>query len=597
MVRPKKQSKRMTAHKRYKIQRKVREHLRKQRKEAKLTGQSKRQKKDPGVPNLFPFKEEILNQAEEKKRRQEEANERRKQSRLKEVNKKRNLESLQKDAVKRGKEFDRKEAIKESSQSDVYSGGKLEGSLKAYYKEFKKVVDAADIVLEVLDARDPLGCRCPQVEESVLSSGVNKKLVLILNKIDLVPREIVDQWLKYLRNEFPTIAFKASTQSQKQNLHQSKISASLASGDLLTSSACIGADTLLKLLGNYCRNKDIKTAITVGIVGFPNVGKSSIINSLKRCRACTVGATPGVTKSMQEVHLDKHVKLLDSPGIVMDSGNSDSAVILRNCVKVESIDDPVPAVEAILKRCNKQQVMEKYLVPDYANVHEFLSHLGKRLGKLKKGGIPNVNAAGKMVLKDWNSGKIVFYTHPPEEHRLPTHLSADIVSEWSKEFDVSSLEQHESNELHGLRNTVEDAMVLEAGGPVDAAEIEEEEMESDEEEDDEDVDDDDDESDDDDDEEEEAMEDSDNEQTEKYGMTVVIKKSKSVTHSKDVTKSRDKTAVGSKADEVNEFNMQTNKERKKIFKKQQREKRKQAASHTEAMNESDHDYSFDTDFS
>lgn len=286
----------MTAHKRYKIQRKIREHLRKQRKEAKLNGKSKKHKKDPGVPNLFPFKEEVLKQAEEKKRRQEEANERRKQNRLKEVNKKRNLESLQKDAMKRGKEFEKKETLKENSQSDAYSGRKLEGSLKAYYKEFKKVVDASDVVLEVLDARDPMGCRCTQVEESVMSSGVNKKLVLILNKIDLVPREIVDKWLKYLRNEFPTVAFKASTQAQKQNLHQSKVSASLASGDLLTSSACIGADTLLKLLGNYCRNKDIKTAITVGIVGFPNVGKSSIINSLKRCKACTVGATPGVTK-------------------------------------------------------------------------------------------------------------------------------------------------------------------------------------------------------------------------------------------------------------------------------------------------------------
>ncbi|KAJ7328620.1 Guanine nucleotide-binding protein-like 3 [Desmophyllum pertusum] len=100
MVRPKKQSKRMTCHKRFKIERKVKEHLRKQRKEAKLNGNTKKHKKDPGVPNLFPFKEEILKQAEEKKRRQEEANERRKQSRQKEVNKKRNLESLQKDALK-----------------------------------------------------------------------------------------------------------------------------------------------------------------------------------------------------------------------------------------------------------------------------------------------------------------------------------------------------------------------------------------------------------------------------------------------------------------------------------------------------------------
>ncbi|XP_058940378.2 guanine nucleotide-binding protein-like 3 homolog [Pocillopora verrucosa] len=596
MVRPKKQSKRMTAHKKYKIQRKIREHLRKQRKEAKISGKTKKHKKDPGVPNLFPFKEEILKQAEDKKRRQEEDKERRKKNRLKEVNKKRNLESLQKDALKRGKEFERKEAIKENSQSDINSGRKVEGSLKAYYKEFKKVVDAADVVLQVLDARDPLGCRCPQVEEAVLSSGVNKKLVLILNKIDLVPRQIVDQWLKYLRNEFPTIAFKASTQNQRQNLHQSKVSLSLASGDLLATSACLGADTLLKLLGNYCRNKDIKTAITVGIVGFPNVGKSSIINSLKRSKACTVGATPGVTKSMQEVHLDKHVKLLDSPGIVMDSGNSDSAVILRNCVKIESIDDPVPAVEAILKRCNKRQVMEKYLVPDYTDVHEFLSHLGKRLGKLKKGGIPNVNAAGKSVLKDWNSGKIVFYTHPPEQHKLPTHLSADIVSEWSKEFDLGSLQQNEHDELHGLRHTMEDAMVLEAGDPVDAAKVDEEDMESAEEDDDDSDDSDDDEEIDDDKEDEEAMEDSDGEQAQKDGMTVLVKNSKSVSHPKEVTKSRGATSGGLAPNEINEFNLQTNKERKKLFKKQQRDKRKQATSQGEAMAEDD-DYNFDTDFS
>lgn len=579
----------MTAHKKYKIQRKIREHLRKQRKEAKLSGKTKKHKKDPGVPNLFPFKEEILKQSEDKKRRQEEDKERRKRDRLKEVNKKRNLESLQKDAVKRGKEFERKEAIKENSQSDIYSARKVEGSLKAYYKEFKKVVDAADVVLEVLDARDPLGCRCPQVEEAVLSSGVNKKLVLILNKIDLVPRQIVDQWLKYLRNEFPTIAFKASTQNQRQNLHQSKVSLSLASGDLLATSACLGADTLLKLLGNYCRNKDIKTAITVGIVGFPNVGKSSIINSLKRCKACTVGATPGVTKSMQEVHLDKHVKLLDSPGIVMDNRNSDSAVILRNCVKVESIDDPVPAVEAILKRCNKRQVMEKYLVPDYTDVHEFLSHLGKRLGKLKKGGIPNVIAAGKTVLKDWNSGKIVFYTHPPEQHKLPTHLSADIVSDWSKEFDLDSLQQNEHDELHGLRDTMEDAMVLEAGDPVDAAEIDEEDLESAEEDNDSD-------DSDDDDEEEEAMEDSDGELTQNDGMTVLVKNSKSVAHPKEATKSRGATSGGLEPNEINEFNLQTNKERKKLFKKKQRDKRKQEASQGEAMAEDD-DYNFDTDFS
>lgn len=61
----------------------------------------------------------------------------------------------------------------------------------------------------------------------------------------------------------------------------------------MKTSEALGADTLLQLLKNYTRNRNIKTACTIGIIGYPNVGKSSLINSLKRSRAVTVGATPG----------------------------------------------------------------------------------------------------------------------------------------------------------------------------------------------------------------------------------------------------------------------------------------------------------------
>lgn len=160
-----------------------------------------------------------------------------------------------------------------------------------------------------------------------------------------MPKENVEQWLKYLRNEYPTIAFKASTQHQRDNLGQSNVSTDAASTKMLNSAECLGADSLVKLLKNYCRNVNIKTSITVGIVGYPNVGKSSVINSLKRSKVCGVGSTPGFTKVAQQITLDKNIKLLDCPGIVFaqqgQDGQNAAEITLRNCVKVELLDDPV----------------------------------------------------------------------------------------------------------------------------------------------------------------------------------------------------------------------------------------------------------------
>jgi len=75
-------------------------------------------------------------------------------------------------------------------------------------------------------------------------------------------------------------------------------------GKMTNLSATVGAENLLNILKNYARvsnDSKIKQQITVGVVGFPNVGKSSLINSLKRSRAAATGNTPGVTKTMQEI--------------------------------------------------------------------------------------------------------------------------------------------------------------------------------------------------------------------------------------------------------------------------------------------------------
>ncbi|RKP37495.1 P-loop containing nucleoside triphosphate hydrolase protein, partial [Dimargaris cristalligena] len=322
--------------------------------------------------------------------------------------------------------------------------GRRDNSMRAYYREFRKVVDHADVILEVLDARDPLGCRTKSIERLIMSQATNKRIILVLNKIDLVPRENVEAWLKYLRNEFPTIAFKASTQNQRTRLGQAN--ANTANSDQqVQKSECLGADTLIQLLKNYSRNLNIKTSITVGVIGYPNVGKSSLINSLRRARVCQVGSTPGMTKVAQEIHLDKNVKLLDSPGIVFAKPpNADSSngkvmadVMLRNCIKVDLLEDPIAPVEAIVARCNIRHLMVLYNVPSFEDTRGFLIHLARQRGRLRHGGLPNMDAAARIVLNDWNTGVIQFYTSPPTQTTTAPMQAAEIVQAWGKEFDLN----------------------------------------------------------------------------------------------------------------------------------------------------------------
>lgn len=332
------------------------------------------------------------------------------------------------------------------------------------------MVDAADVLLEVLDARDPLGCRAKAIERFILDSGATKRIILILNKIDLVPREVVESWLKYLRNEFPAVAFKASTQSQRRHLGHSTLSANVASESALSTSECVGAEALVGLLKNYSRNSGLKTTIRVGVIGYPNVGKSSVINSLRRTRVCQVGGMPGVTKQAQEIHLDKGLRLIDCPGIVFSPEKEDSnsvEVLLRNCVKVELLDDPVAPVDLVVQRCDRAQLMTIYSLPFFSTTQEFLLLLAQSRGKLKRGGIPDIEAAARSVLVDWNSGRIPFYTLPPtpsSSSSLSTAQSAsrELVQGWAKEFVLDDVISKEGQVLDQVEWASSTALALPA---------------------------------------------------------------------------------------------------------------------------------------
>ena len=135
-----------------------------------------------------------------------------------------------------------------------------------------QVLDCSDVVLQVLDARDVEGTRCRAVEAHLRKNAHHKHLIFVINKCDLVPNWVTRRWVKQLSAEYPTLAFHAS----------------------LTNS--FGKGSLINLLRQYAKLHTDRKQISVGVIGFPNVGKSSIINTLRGKKSCKTAPIPGETK-------------------------------------------------------------------------------------------------------------------------------------------------------------------------------------------------------------------------------------------------------------------------------------------------------------
>jgi nuclear GTP-binding protein len=305
------------------------------------------------------------------------------------------------------------------------------------------VVANADVVIEVLDARDPASCRSNELEKEILAAG--KKLVLLLNKIDLVPRHAVEAWKKYLQRSFPTITFKAARSGARRPVHAMTSAENAPEGLLRSTHGVVGADELMQLLKNYCRMNGSKTKahVSVGIVGYPNTGKSSIINSMKRQCSVQVGGKAGVTKQLQEIPLDKKLTLIDSPGVVFAGHADDPSTVLRNVVSVESISDPVGVVEALIAKTPREALLEFYGADhNFSTAWEFLTYIAQSRGKLVKGSALDIHSAAKSVIQDWTTGRFRYFTMPPVSEDTATSAQAEtteFVQQLAPALDIDAL--------------------------------------------------------------------------------------------------------------------------------------------------------------
>lgn len=274
----------------------------------------------------------------------------------------------------------------EAARENIFN----KGQSKRIWAELHKVIDSSDVIIQVLDVRDPMGTRCPYVEAMMKRPNArHKHLVLILNKCDLVPTWVTARWIKILSAEYPTLAFHASINNP------------------------FGKGALIQLLRQFGVLHSDKKHLSVGFFGYPNVGKSSIINALRKKRVCKAAPLPGETKVWQYVTLFRGIYLIDCPGTVYDAGDDDMTTVVKGVVRVENLEMPSQYVQGMLDIVKKQYVQRHYGLPDWIDQYDFLDRLARKYGKLHKGNEADIETTARMVLNDLIRGKLPFFQEPP----------------------------------------------------------------------------------------------------------------------------------------------------------------------------------------
>ncbi len=243
----------------------------------------------------------------------------------------------------------------------------------------KKILGESDIILEVVDARIPFDTRNKVVEQLVKEK--NKNLIIVLNKSDLVPEEFLKKVVEEIKKEYPVVVFSA---------HKNK-----------------GIKELMDILRKYAKQKKI---VKVGVLGYPNVGKSSLINALKKRKVATTSPKPGMTRGEQMIKLDKNIYLIDTPGIITLEFQEDLA--LKGSYIPDKLEFPVETALKLLERIyhsKKEALKEAYGIEPEEDPLETLKKIGEKLNYKVKGGEIDLERTARKVLWDWIKGHIRAY--------------------------------------------------------------------------------------------------------------------------------------------------------------------------------------------
>ena len=270
------------------------------------------------------------------------------------------------------------------------------GHMAKTKKQIIEDLKLIDIVIEILDARVPLASQNPDIEDVIK----NKKKIIVLNKADLADANSTNKWIEYYNKEgIKAIAVESNTSKGIKDVIETI------------------KEEYSEIKEKYIQKGRIGKSIRVMVVGIPNVGKSTFINSIAKRNTAKVGNKPGVTKQKQWIKVTNEIELMDTPGMLWPKFEDNE--LAMHLAFVGTIGDTAIDKEEIayylldfLINNYPQRLIERFNIElnkdnnNQKETIEVLEEIARKRGALISGGNINMQKVSDLILNDFQSGKM-----------------------------------------------------------------------------------------------------------------------------------------------------------------------------------------------
>lgn len=277
------------------------------------------------------------------------------------------------------------------------------GHMTKAKRQMQEDIKLVDLVIELVDARIPMSSRNPDIDEL----GKNKARLILLNKADLADRQANQAWTEYFEKKgYTVVRMDARSKAQIKPVNNAILE------------AC--KEKIERDRRRGIKNRPVRAMV----VGIPNVGKSTFINSFAGKACAKTGNKPGVTKGKQWIRLNKSVELLDTPGILWPKFEDQSVglkLALIGSIKDEilNIDEMSLELIRLLQRqpADAQALQARYELTETEDAVRMLEQIAVNRSCIKKGGELDDSKAAALLLDEFRNGTIGHITlERPEEY-------------------------------------------------------------------------------------------------------------------------------------------------------------------------------------